>query len=93
MAPGIKTGGRKAGTPNKTTQSVKAALEATFEQMGGVPAMLTWAKSEPTEFFKLYAKLLPVQVQADLKHEGTITFVVDTGVPRAPDDPVDDDAE
>ena len=83
--------GRPPGAANKTTASVRAALEAAFEQMGGVPSLVTWATNEPTEFYKLYAKLLPVQVQADMRHNGTISIIVDTGVSRAPDE--DTDAE
>lgn len=51
--------GRKKGVPNKATASVKAALQAAFDQRGGVPALLEWAKSDPGEFYKLWAKLLP----------------------------------
>lgn len=80
--------GRPKGSPNKSTTSVKAAFEEAFDKLGGVDALLTWAKDEPREFYKLYAKLLPVQVQADMKHSGTVNIMVETGVPRAPDDPV-----
>lgn len=85
--------GRPKGSPNKATVSVKAAFEQAFDKLGGVDALLAWAADEPREFYKLYAKLLPVQVNAEMKHEGVITFVVDTGVPRAPDDPVAGDDE
>ncbi len=82
--------GRPPGAVNKSTASVKAAFEEAFEKRGGVKALIKWADAEPTEFYKLYAKLLPVQVNADHKHEGSITFVVETGVSRAPDDPLPD---
>jgi len=64
----VKAGGRTKGTPNKTTASVKAALEEAFERMGGVDSLITWARSEPTEFYKLYAKLLPAEM--NIKHSG-----------------------
>src|SRR5690554_3796203 len=70
MATGRKTGGRRKGTPNKTTASVKAAFEEAFDRMGGVDALVSWAATEPGEFFKLYAKLLPIQLRADLNHSG-----------------------
>lgn len=79
--------GRPPGSLNKTTQSVKAALEQAFDELGGVQSLVGWARENETEFFKLYAKLLPVQVSADLNHKGSISIVVDTGVPRAPDEP------
>lgn len=67
-----KTGGRVAGTPNKSTASVKAALEQAFEKMGGVDALTDWAGENPTEFYKLYAKLLPVHLQGEIKVQGTL---------------------
>jgi len=88
--PGARGRGRPPGALNKTTASVKAALEEAFDGLGGVQALIRWAQLEPTEFYKLYAKLLPVQVQADMKHTGTVNIMVETGVPRAPDDPVSD---
>lgn len=67
---GKKTGGRQKGTPNKATASVKAALEAAFDQLGGVDALVSWARNEQTEFYKLYSRLLPVQMKADVSHNG-----------------------
>lgn len=58
-----KTGGRVKGTPNKTTATVKAALQDAFNHLGGVSSLVKWAKEEPTEFYKLWAKLLPEQLQ------------------------------
>lgn len=54
--------GRPRGVPNKSTASVKAALQAAFDERGGVPALLDWADGEPTEFYKLWAKMLPTEV-------------------------------
>ncbi len=57
-----KTGGRQAGTPNKVTQNAREAFEMAFQGMGGYGAMLAWAHNNQTEFFKLYARLIPVAV-------------------------------
>lgn len=70
MARGKKTGGRVAGTPNKTTASMKAAIQSVYNKLqdaqGGDHAhFLTWAQSEPTEFYKLASKLLPIQLAGD----------------------------
>lgn len=79
-APGERRGnagkGRVKGTPNKTTKAAKEGLELAFEGLGGVEALTTWAKENQTEFYKLWAKLLPVQVKADVDntHTGTIAF-------------------
>jgi len=70
MAKGVKTVGRQAGTPNRTTASVKAALEAAFEEMGGIEKLTEWAAENPGEFYKLYAKLLPIPLKADVHTNG-----------------------
>ena len=69
---GNKAPGRKKGVPNKTTASVKAALEEAFEKRGGVTALLAWAEGEPTEFYKLWAKLLPLTLNGDVAVTMTI---------------------
>lgn len=54
--------GRKKGTPNKTTAAVKEALALAFAGRGGVKALQSWADENPTEFYKLWAKLLPQEI-------------------------------
>ena len=51
--------GRNKGSLNKTTIEVKKALSLAFEGIGGVPALIKWAKDNQTDFYKLYAKMLP----------------------------------
>lgn len=58
--------GRPKGVPNKMTTSVKEAIESAFSQLGGVSNMVKWAMDNETEFYKLYAKLIPVTVKADV---------------------------
>ena len=70
-----KTGGRKKGSANKSTVAVKQALEAAFERLGGVEALAEWAEENKTEFYKLFAKLLPLQVQGDVNSNLTIKVV------------------
>lgn len=57
-----KTGGRKKGTPNKLSSTVKDNVIAVFDDIGGREDMAEWAKDNRTEFYKLYAKLLPTEV-------------------------------
>jgi hypothetical protein len=66
MANGYKTGGRRPGSLNKSTASVRAAFTAAFEELGGVPALVEWARAEPKEFYKLYARLIPIDLKADI---------------------------
>lgn len=56
-----KKGGRVKGTPNKTTVLIKNALADAFEDLGGVSGLVTWGRENPTEFYKLWVKVLPAQ--------------------------------
>ena len=40
-------------------QQVIDAFQHSFELIGGIPRLAAWAHHNPTEFFKLYSKLLP----------------------------------
>lgn len=65
MAAGRKTGGRKKGTPNKLAGNVRDNVLAVFEKLGGVDAMTKWAEQKPTDFYLIYSKLLPKDVNVD----------------------------
>ena len=70
MALGMKTGGRVAGTPNKTTATMKAAIESVYQALqekSGKPHghFLEWAEDNETEFYKLASKLIPLQLAGD----------------------------
>lgn len=67
MAYGRKTGGRAKGTPNTATRTVREQLTQVFEllQQDKAANLLSWAKSNPTEFYKLAAKLIPLQVHTE----------------------------
>lgn len=62
-----KTGGRRKGTPNKVSLSLKQAVLDTFEKLGGIRHMVAWAKKNPNDFYRLAARLIPpgVPVQID----------------------------
>lgn len=85
MAKGIKTGGRKAGTPNRVTRTVREALEAAFRTIQKDPKvkLTVWAKANPTEFYKLAARLIP----HDVKVSGKLTLEQLVEASRKADDP------
>ena len=58
-----KTGGRKKGTSNKLTRSIKEAIEEAFEKAGGAEYLLRQSDENPQAFMSLLAKILPSQVQ------------------------------
>jgi hypothetical protein len=56
---GKKHGGRKKGTPNRTTQDMKSAILEAFERAGGADYLTMLAADEPRTFVTLLAKVLP----------------------------------
>lgn len=57
--------GRPKGALNKTTVAVKDALAEAFAGIGGTQQLQAWAQENPTEFYKIWAKLLPIQIAGD----------------------------
>lgn len=66
--------GRPKGARNKITLGIKENVEEVFKSLGGVNAMTDWARENPTEFYKLYSKLLPKNIDATV--DGTLTINV-----------------
>jgi hypothetical protein len=56
------SGGSRKGKPNKFTQSAKEAFQLAFDELGGAKGLAKWAKGNQGEFYKLYSKLIPVDV-------------------------------
>lgn len=69
MAPGIKTGGRKKGTPNKTTALLKDAILQAATEAGGRDGLVGYltiqASANPGPFMALLGKVLPMQISGD----------------------------
>ena len=57
-----KRGGRKLGAVNAVQASVKANIQAVFNGLGGTSAMKAWAARYPTDYYRIYAKLLPHEI-------------------------------
>jgi hypothetical protein len=91
-----KTGGRKKGTPNKSTRGMKGAM---LEVFAGNAHLLEWARANPTDFYRLMSRLLPRPV-ADSREAQPITEIRWTivrpdghaaerpGAPQAPPSPL-----
>ena len=69
MARGVKTGGRKKGTPNKTTAVLKDAILLAAERAGGDGGLVAYlegqAAANPQSFLPLLGKVLPLQIAGD----------------------------
>lgn len=57
---------RTKGSKNKAGAEVKAQILATYERLGALAAFAEWAKGNQTEFYKMYARLAPTEVIADV---------------------------
>ncbi|MBJ9693670.1 MULTISPECIES: hypothetical protein [Burkholderia] len=58
--------GRKPGVPNKTTQACRDALVEAFDKLGGVAALVKFGKADPAAFYKIWSKLLPREIKAEV---------------------------
>lgn len=56
--------GRPKGSSNKVTKEVKQVIAECFTKIGGLEAFAEWARKNQTKFYYIYAKLLPIQLQA-----------------------------
>lgn len=66
MATGHKTGGRQKGTPNNITRAFREAVQIAYDAIGGDEAFATWARENPTEFYRIAARLIP----QEMRHAG-----------------------
>ncbi len=71
--------GRQPGSKNILTKTVKENLVAAFEGMGGLPEFTKWARENPKEFYPMYIKLLPVEVNGSGEDGQVIIEIVKLG--------------
>lgn len=70
--------GRQAGSPNKITTAFKDAVRVAFDDIGGRRAFAAWARENPTEFYRIAARLIPAEVT--VREDRAITVVIQRGV-------------
>jgi hypothetical protein len=56
----------RKGSPNKIGAAVKSNVIAVFDKIGGRDAMAAWALENPTEFYRLYARLIPTEAVTEI---------------------------
>jgi hypothetical protein len=63
--------GRPVGSQNKLTVMFREILKQTIDDMQNDPKhnMLSWAKENPTEFWKIASKLIPVEIKAHIENK------------------------
>lgn len=67
--------GRPPGVQNKLSRTVKETVLAVFNELQNDPDanLTTWAKSEPTEFYRIASKLIPTELTGSIKHIINVT--------------------
>jgi UV DNA damage repair endonuclease len=67
MALTKRIGGRQRGTPNRVTRAIREHFAEAFEllQEDKTVNLVSWAKANPTEFYRLASKLIPLQLEAE----------------------------
>lgn len=60
--------GKPKGAISHLNRTVKEVVLETFNKLQGNPTanLLAWAESEPTEFYKIAAKLIPTDIKASV---------------------------
>lgn len=53
-------------------EEIANAFLVSFELIGGVPRLALWADEHPSEFFKIFGRLLPKEVLTT--HDGVVTI-------------------
>jgi len=69
----------RKGCPNKFTANAKQAFQYAFSKMGGEKALAEWGKKNPTDFYKLYARLIPTDITSD---DNPIKLLIEYAKPK-----------
>lgn len=76
LVPGKPGPGRPPGSRNKTTIAAKEAIALAAAGLGGTERLVKWAQEDPLNerafWSTIYPKLLPLQVDADVKASVTV---------------------
>lgn len=69
--------GKPKGAKNKITKSVKQTVLEVFTKLQGDPKanLLEWGKKNPKDFYQIAAKLIPTELQGEVKNSGIIKVV------------------
>ncbi|MDB4312218.1 hypothetical protein N9937_02185 [bacterium] len=76
--PGTKVTIPRAANTVRRKQVIEAFSDA-FTLIGGTPRLAIWADENPTEFYRLYSKLMPKEQTGEVNHEVKIMQVLPRG--------------
>ena len=77
-----KTGGRQRGTPNQVTGAFREAVLHVYKRLGGHAAFLAWARENPTEYYRIAARLIPVELRSE--EDRTVRVIIEPAPPLNP---------
>lgn len=61
-----QTRSRQGGSKSpKIMSQAREDLALAFDLMGGVPALVVWGRSNPTDFYRIWARLVPTTAAAE----------------------------
>lgn len=78
--PGERRGGRKKGIPNKVSTTAKENFIKVFDKLGGEGKMAQWAEDNQTEFYRLYARILPTDVNLGGQEDNPVSIISATPI-------------
>lgn len=55
---------RGSASPKRVTEA-RENLSSAFDLLGGVTALVAWGRKNPTEFYRIWARLIPKEVPVD----------------------------
>lgn len=76
--------GRRKGSQNKITRTIREAIIAAFDEVGGAAYLAEMAHREPVAFMALLAKVLPTQIAVSDKDGGIKIVIERAGAPSLP---------
>lgn len=62
--------GRPKGSKNKVTRVFREGVITAYENLGGADALTDWARENPSEFYKICARLIPTEMTVDANVQG-----------------------
>ena len=72
--------GKPKGAVHARTLAAKEAVDTVFQTLGGTEAFSLWAKDNQTDFYKMFAKSIPVDVI--MKADNTIRVILNDPTKR-----------
>lgn len=66
--------GRPKGSSNKLTKTIKQAIEASFDKVGGAKYLEKMATEQPVAYMTLLGKVLPTQLEAKVDDKRTVVL-------------------